>query len=248
MFDEFDTYCEEERFERELEDAAYFAKLDGRAIPTPADVRASVFELAGEVGISYDEEGAATIEAELERTLAVLHRTRGRLSDLKARAVLHSPPQARRRVHTLTRVTAQTLEAPDFPGFLEALATGQVEALLERAGKRLRELCEAYAWSGTELERELTRYGAIVAACELALEAVAERNPERLRLAERALRLLSQGHSHTGTRAYSRPRRRGPCSKPSRHLAQAVRRTHAPPPAGRAHVRLRRERGRLTPL
>lgn len=251
MFEDFDTRLEDdrleaERFERELEDAAYYAALDGRAIPTAADVRASLFELAGEAGIAYDEESAGGIERELEQTLTVLSCARGRLSDLKARAVLHAPPQARKRVASLASSSAYTLTAADFPDFLEALATGKVRELRATANHRLDRLCERLtATRNTGLEPELGRLAAIVAVCELALEALAERNPEHLRALERALRLLSQGHSHTGTRAYSRPRRRGPCSKPSRHLTQAVRRSHAPP---HYSGRQPRERGGLTPL
>lgn len=172
----------------------------------------------------------APTATEVERVREVLGRVRVGVSDLKARAVLHSPPRARRRVARLTRTTSHTLYCDDYPEYLEALATGTVKALRARAQARLESASHAYACGAEDLDAEVSRQAAVVAACDLALEALAAQDPEGLRRAERALQRAARGRSHTRTRAYSRPRRRGACSKPSRHLTQAVRRTHAPPP------------------
>lgn len=167
---------------------------------------------------------------EMEGVIKAIGRFERSLSDLKARALLHTPPRSRRKVARLTDGASHLLAYDDYPEFLEALASGSVKALRERSYARLTSAQAAYLRGAEDLDAEVDRQAAIVAACDLALEAIREWDPEALRRAEKALRRASRARVHSRTRAYSRPRRRGPCSQPSRHLTQAVRRTHAPPP------------------
>lgn len=201
--------------------------FDAFGLPTLEAVRAGVFDYAAEVGIDpADPEEGASIGRAVEAAVASLGNARASLEDLRARAVLHAQPKDRKSVKRIANAGAHVLSLEDYPAFLEALATGQIRRLGERAQARSDELFERGAYDHPDLER----LAALMGVCGAALHALATRNPERIRKAEVALRRASRTRSQTRTRAYSRPRRRGPCSQPSRHLSQAVRRTHAPPP------------------
>ena len=194
-------------------------------IPSPEAAEWALRALAFEQGISGKDE-RASLEAEVERVLDSLGDYRRRILDLRARAVLHSPQHLRGKALQVARSGFHALNAEDLPKALDALATGRVENLRAAAERQVKTLCALSIQNGGGYGEAIERYAAIAAFCRVALEALSEGDTDRLRKVERCLRKLT---TSTPVSALSRPRKRGPCAKPSRHLSQAVRRSNAPP-------------------